>query len=464
MKKIRRDVMLALVFGMTMISLGVPPRVAAGASPAGASKDVSGAAITPSIHEFKLEEKARLPDLVAYAYEQNPAIRAARETWRAVVEKYRVTVSLPDPQLAVTYFPQPIETRLGPQDWNVSIAQRFPFPGRLSKEGEVVAQEAVMARLDLDRAVRDVSTAIRESYFELLYIRQARSIAGKNAGLLDELRKIGETAYAEDRTTFLDVVKSQSQTGQLRYDVLLLEELEETERTRLNGVLNRPPEAPIGELAQIPVRPLAYTLEEIYAAAESRQEEIRIADAQVAQAGRRIELARYQNLPDFSVGLFYAGIGRPDTATPPPEAGDDALGVQVGVSIPLWFGKNLSRVRLARADAERARAMRVERINQSRTQIRALFFKLRNADRLMTLYAKEMIPQALRSMETAETWFREGQGSFSDFVEIQATVYNFQLALARARADYGKTLAGLERLAGLDLTGRAAGGAKEKTP
>ncbi|AQV01634.1 TolC family protein [Desulfococcus multivorans] len=413
---------------------------------------------------LRLEDQARLPDLIVYAYEQNPAIQAAREASRAVVEKYRMSTSLPDPQLMVTYFPDPIETRLGPQDWNASISQRFPFPGRLSKEGEVAAQEVLMARLDLDRTVRDVSVAIQESYHELHYIRQARSIAGKNAGLLDELRKISETAYAEDQATFLDVVKAQSQTGQLRYDMLLLEELEDTERTRLNGLLNRAPGAPIGELAPVAVRPVVYTLDDIYAMAESRQEEIRTADAQVSQAERRIELARYQNLPDFSVGLFYAGIGQPDVTMPPPDAGDDAVGIQFGVSIPLWFGKNAGRIRQATADAQRARAMKAERINQSRTQIRALYFRLRNAERLMTLYGKEMIPQALASMETAETWFREGQGSFSDFVEIQATVYNFQLSLARARADYGKALAGLERLAGLDLTRQETASAGEIKP
>ena len=469
MREIRGCFVIGLAIGIIGVSCFAADLMAAGvpkALPPGASdlSDTSGPSELLGSEEIDLGEKPRLPELVAYAYDQNPAIRAAREAWRAVTEKYRMSTSLPDPQFMVTYFPQPIETRLGPQDWNASISQKFPFPGRLSREGAVVAQEALMARINLDKAVRDVSVAIQESYHELLYIQQARSIADKNAGLLDELRKISETAYAEDRATFLDVAKSQSQTGQLRYDMLLLEELEETERTRLNGLLNRAPGAPIGELAAIAARPVVYTLEEIYAMAESRQEEIRMADAQVAQAGRRIELARYQNLPDFSVGLFYAGIGQPDVAMPPPDAGDDAVGIQFGVSVPLWFGKNAGRKRQAIAEAESARAMRVERVNQSRTQIRTLFFKLRNAERLMTLYGKEMIPQALASMETAETWFREGQGSFSDFVEIQATAYNFQLSLARARADYGKALAGLERLAGLDLTAREADTATEGKP
>ena len=57
-----------------------------------------------------------------------------------------------------------------------------------------------------------------------------------------------------------------------------------------------------------------------------------------------------------------------------------------------------------------------------------------------------MIPQSLKSVQTAETWYREGEGSFSDFLELQATAYNFQLSLERAKADYGKTLVKLELL------------------
>ena len=55
-------------------------------------------------------------------------------------------------------------------------------------------------------------------------------------------------------------------------------------------------------------------------------------------------------------------------------------------------------------------------------------------------------------MEIAETWFRQGESSFSDFIETQAVWYNFQLADARARADYGKYLARLEGLVGQNLT------------
>jgi hypothetical protein len=39
-------------------------------------------------------------------------------------------------------------------------------------------------------------------------------------------------------------------------------------------------------------------------------------------------------------------------------------------------------------------------------------------------------------------------------VETEAVWYNFQLALARSRADFGKYLAKLEGIVGISLTGK----------
>lgn len=400
-----------------------------------------------------LGDHVRLADLIEYAYGHNPGIIKAREAWRATVENYRVTTGYPDPQLMVTWFPEPIETRLGPQDWNAQISQMIPFPGKLSKAGELVDADARMARLKLDMAVKETVLAVRESYYELGYIRQARAVTGQNTSLLAHLRKIAETAHADDRATMTDVVKAQSQSGQLQYDALLLEELEQTEITRLNGLLNRAPDAAVGELETPILAPLAADVDTIYGLAEANQEEILMAQVGIDKGDTKVSLARFQNLPDFKVGLFYAGIGQPDVAMPPEDAGRDAIGIQAGISIPLWFGRNNSRVDKAMAEKSAARAEKVVRVNAVRTKIRTLYFKARNAQRVIDLYGSDLVPRAARGMETAEVWYREGQSSFTDFIEAQSVWYNFQLALARAKADYGINLARLERMAGTRLTG-----------
>ncbi len=403
--------------------------------------------------EKKLSEGASLSDLITYAYRVNPSVKAAREGWKAVIERHRVVTAYPDPQLMATYFPEPIETRLGPQDWNVTLSQGIPFPGKLSKAGELVEADIQMARLELDKTLRDVIVNIRQSYYELLYIRYAKKAVALNRDLLDHLRKVGETAYAQDRATFLDVLKSQSQVAQLQYDRVLLEELEQTEKVQLNSLLDRPPGAQIKLLDGEILPPVVYKLDEIYGLASQYQEEIQMVETQINKARARIGLAKYEYLPEFKLGLFYAGIGKPDMPVQPRDAGRDAIGVQFGISIPLWFGKNAGRLEEARAEAQKAQFMKITQIKNTNAQIRNLYFRLQNSERLVRLYRDQLLPQASQSMEIVETWFREKQGSFSDFVETQAVFYNFQLALARAKADYGKYLALLERVCGRGLTG-----------
>ncbi|HIJ56959.1 MAG TPA: TolC family protein [Deltaproteobacteria bacterium] len=406
--------------------------------------------------DARLSGTVILGDLVEYAYRNNPSIWEAREAWRATIEQYRLETAYPDPEIMMTYFPDPLETRLGPQDWNANLTQKIPFPGKLSKAGEVVEAEARIAKLNVDKTIRDIIVSIRESFYELSYIRQAQTAADQNLKLLDHLRKISETAYAQDRNTLLDMVKAQSQSGQLRYDILLLRDLEETEMAQLNSLLNRQTDAPFGRLEVEIDQSVVFSLDEIYQLAETHQEEIQMAKVQIERSKRKIELAKFQNLPDFKVGLFYAGIGNPDVANPPPNAGDDALGIQTGITIPLWFGKNKSRVLKAKAEMKRAEAAKTARVNETSAKIRSFYFRLENARRLIELYSKELLPQAAKSMEIAETWYQEGQSSFSDFIETQSVWYNFQLALARAKADYGKNLARLERLVGKSITIRQA--------
>ncbi|WP_169728884.1 TolC family protein [Desulfatirhabdium butyrativorans] len=389
-----------------------------------------------------------LADLLSYAYQSNPEIQAAKSSWRVAIEKYRVETGYPDPVLTTTYWPDDPARNWSEKRFEIMFSQTIPFPGKLAAAGRVVESESQIAKLELDRTIRDVSINVRESFHELQYIREAIRIAAHNREAVEHLRQIGETSHAQDRTTLFDVLKAQSQSGQVQYDILLLQELERTEITRLNALLNRPPDAPIASLMEEQMRPLVYDLTDIYALAEAQREEIRSAAVAVDKTRAEADVAHFQNLPEFMVGFKYEY----NAPQPPNTSGTDMYGVQFGVSLPIWWDKNAGRQEAARAGTERATALVRTRINEARALIRETFFRLKNAERLVALYRDQLLPQAQKAMETAEIWNREGQGSLSDFLETEAVWYNFQLALARSRADYGKYLAKLEGIVGISLT------------
>jgi len=280
-----------------------------------------------------------------------------------------------------------------------------------------------------------------------------------NRDLLEHIRKVGETAYAQDRATFFDVVKAQSQLAQLQYDAVLLEELEQTEKAQLNSLLNRPPRSELKLSEGEPLTSLVYNLEEIYDLARKNREEIRLVEAEINKAKAKLGVARYESLPEFRLGASYAR-GNPDMV---PEEFRDSVGVQFGLTIPLWLNKNKGRREEARAEEQKALAMKTAQINETNAMIRNTFFRVKNSERLIRLYRDQLLPQAAQAMEVAETWFREKQGSFTDFIETESVYYNFQLSLARAKADYGRYLAQLEKLSGVSLTQKRENGGGKAT-
>ncbi len=73
-------------------------------------------------------------DLVGYlqtSAQNNPGLKARFNEYLAALEVAPQVKSLPDPQLAFGYFIQPVETRVGPQQFKISVSQMFPWFGTL---------------------------------------------------------------------------------------------------------------------------------------------------------------------------------------------------------------------------------------------------------------------------------------------------------------------------------------------
>ncbi|OQX05178.1 MAG: hypothetical protein BWK76_27830 [Desulfobulbaceae bacterium A2] len=397
----------------------------------------------------RITEGPVISELVAFALEHNPSLTATRQGWRAAVEGYRVARAYPDPRLSLAY---PVNSRIGDEEWNVALSQGIPFPGRLNAEGGRAEAGVRLARTAHDKAVRELTVKVRQTAHELIYLRQAAAISAANQALLHQVLTAGTGDFARERTALIDLAKAGAQAGQLRYDEQLLGEQATSELARLNALLGRPPAMAIGPLSAPPVLPLVYSLEELYTFVAEAAPEVLLAQAARDKAERALTVARYATLPSFEVGVYADSIKDSAPTEDNARTGLKTVGATLSLTLPLWFDKNEGLHAEARAKLEQAKAEVAARINEARAETSRLAFRLHNAERLIRLYREELLPRAAGSMETAETWFREGKGGMGDYTETRTVWNSFQLALARAVADQGQSLAALEGITGRVLT------------
>ncbi len=403
--------------------------------------------------DMRIGRATHLVDLLEYARMKNPELAATRASWRAFIQARRLGTAYPDPQLSTLVFPRPIETRLGPQDWSLNLNQPIPFPGLLDQKGRVLESDVILARLKQSRILKEVVTRITVSFHELAYLSRALELARENLALREQAQEILLDAYGRDQSLFMEVSLVSIAIAKLETRISRLEEKITAEKIRLNGLLNRKSDAPFGPLemtASLPL-PLSQTLEEVQALGIAHGEWVRMAEEGIKKAEAMVALARLENMPNFSLGLFYAAIGEPDTPTRPEDAGRDALGIKFGVSFPLWSGKRQSRVARAKADKARFQAIRDQKINEVNTRISRIWFSLSHSRRDFERHKDEILPRTLQAMETAEIRFRQGKGRLQDLLTLQTAVHDFQLAMARARTDHAQQQAELEQWAGVVL-------------
>ncbi len=392
-----------------------------------------------------------LSDLIEEAYQSNPDIRAAKAQWSQTIEKYPQETAFDDPVLNFSYYIENVETRVGPQEYTVGISQKFPFPGTLRQKGRVVEKEIEIARLEYEKTVRDIIVELKQAVYELQYLDGAIEITHQNKELLHEILSYAEAKYSEQSVSLNDVFRAESQLAQLDYDLITLRELRAVQQSVINSLLNRPSDSPIQSVAASIPQQATLEITSLERLAHEQNQDLLMSEFGVEKADESIQLARKKNLPSFTLGANYINTGEArNPATP--ESGKDPILIGGGISIPLWFGKNKARIRHAEEGREAARQKEKSVANHIEVQLRKTYFRMQNAKRLVTLYRDHLIPQAEHSMQIAEEWNRNRQGSVSEVLEVQSVWLNFNLAWLRARIDYALSLTQLEQIVGGSLS------------
>jgi len=383
------------------------------------------------------------------ALERNPALRAARRRWKMSQERPAQARSLDNPVLKYTEPAKEIETRLGPVDRAFSLNQKLPFPGKLGLKGDIAAKEAEMARVRYEKVLRDLTAEVKKTYYELYFVDRAIELQKENEAVLDYFAEISRRNYGLDVSELDELVRAQKSSAGATFSLLKAEDMRSAVTSRLNTLLDRPPDTEVGPIKEPVFVDLKVSLETMYELAGKYNEVVRLAGLSVEKSELRKRLARFSYLPDFSVGVNYSQIGLPPSMVR--NAGDDALSFTLGVSLPIWFRKNRASVDEKKEEILASRFEKRAAIQEIRGLMKKVYFNMSTSKSIALLYKKRFIPEAKDSMDFAEARYKTGKESLGRLLETQSMWIDFRLLYYKSFTDYLKDIAELERLTAREL-------------
>lgn len=395
-----------------------------------------------------------LGDLVQRVIDHNPRVRGARAAWRARVEAVSPAGALPRPRLAYTWLPLPVETRVGPNEHRVTLTQPIPSPGGLVADHDAATARARQARHAYDRRVLETVAELKVVVSELRYLQLALGLVQASEAIAKQLVSAAGTRLDADHGTLFDISKARAQLAQLGYDRVRFKELAAATRGRLNALLDRAPNAPIPGLPEWPLADPVTDVTELYRRALKSEPRLLGLDQSIREGAAQVSGARARLWPDWTLGLSLMVNG--PSASGGPDSGKEALGVTLGLSLPLWFGAEVGRVKAAEADLTRRVYDKKAHVRTLLADVEDAFFRLRNARRLVRLYDRTLLPDARKALADSEAWHKTGVGGFTDYLEARNTLHRFGLARERAVADAVQGEARLELLTGAPFVGGGA--------
>jgi outer membrane protein TolC len=383
-----------------------------------------------------------LEQTVAAALRDNARLHAMRARWEAMKERPAQERALPNPMFAYRgmdatgryRFPDTEEKRL-------ELEQPFPWFGKTGLKGRIAEKDAETMQHEYEAMQREVVMMVKETYFDLYAVQQSLGITRAELEVLERMERIAETMYATGQRSQQDVLKAQAEITMLREKILDLEQQETTLKAKLNQLLNRRADSPLGLAVSAPTAEAVPELERLFALAEKARPEIKRADAEIQRYRYERELRKKEFWPDYRLGVEYRAF-RTDA---------DMVMFTIGFDLPIWQTKYRAGVREAERMIEASRAEREAAETQTSFDVRDAQFKLLTARQTLDLYRHQLIPQAKARFEASEAGYRTGKVDFLDLLESERFLLNARVMAAMAEGNVGMQAARLERAIGTEL-------------
>jgi cobalt-zinc-cadmium resistance protein CzcA len=131
------------------------------------------------------------------------------------------------------------------------------------------------------------------------------------------------------------------------------------------------------------------------------------------------------------------------------DVGSDALGVKVGFDIPLWFGRNRSRVKSAKIAVKVTEEEMAQTWNEVEGNLTAIIRESEEIQKTYRLFEETLLKESEQMLSSAMSAYETGKIGFLDLLDSQRMVVNIRLDFEETRAKRETAKAKLLKVVGL---------------
>ncbi len=378
------------------------------------------------------------------AAQNNPALKAKFNDYMAELEKIPQVGTLPDPQLVFGYFAMPVETKNGPQRFNISFTQLFPWFGTLGSREDVFANTAKAKYEAFEETKSKLFFDVRSSYYDLYFVKKGIDVTLENIRILRSFRRLALIKVEAGKSSGVDELRVEMDLANLENDLALLKDRYQVFAVKFNNLLNVDSNAGIEIPDTLWSDDLLLTRQAVLDTLLQKNHQLRSLDYKFESFKSKEELAQKNGTPNIILGVDYINIGKVSGVD---NSGKDALLFKVGITLPFYRKKYTSLVNEALYLQQSTKDQKEEKINALETLFEKVYSEYADANRRITLFKKQsdLASKATRILESEYSFSGK---NFEEVLRMERSLLKYSLELEKARADKQAAIAFINYLMG----------------
>ncbi|HEY0946378.1 MAG TPA: TolC family protein [Opitutaceae bacterium] len=384
-----------------------------------------------------------LDTVLAAVRERHPALAAGRTAAEAMRARVDAERAWEDPMVAGNFVRNDQRELLSHSEFELEIAQALPLSGNNRRRARVAEAEAAEARTAVSQTELELVSQARRAFVDLATAQARLGVLRRTEEVLTQLADDLRAKYAAGQRGQSEVFAVEVEQVMLKQEIATLEGRSAALRAQLNTLMSQPVDTSLPPLPALALAASDRALADYVAAARLRHPELSMADASLATAEARIDVARGARRPDPELRLMLKRMNGSSRVV-------DGYDTGVAVRVP-WFNGRKYRAmereaRTARAAAEEARAASEQTVLG---RVAEQWHLLEAARQNARLAREQTLPLAQQQLAAAQRDFAVGRIPLGELLDAHRNVFRVEAEVYASLGDYHLMLADLDEAAGL---------------
>ncbi len=333
-------------------------------------------------------------------------------------------------------------------DNNITISQTLPFPTVLGKRAQLATETVKSSQLQLSANENSLVKAVKQTWHEIVYLLANEKLLVEQDSLYKGFVQTASARYAAGETNLLEKTTALARQG-LAADALQQHRaLLNSKYTYLQLLLNT------SDSLQFPAVSLEAKTGSTLADTNQlhknpllqwwQQQQV------IAQKQKQVEGALL--LPDITIGYFSQTLIGTQTI------GGNSIfygsekrftGMQVGISIPLWFAPQTAKVRAAETQQLISQTQYKQAELELNTGYKQAVLEFTKSKTSLDYYTNTALPNAQLIMEQAQKAWKSGEIGYVEYLQSLSAAIEIKQNHLQALNNYNQAVIEIEYLLGI---------------